>query len=60
MRSMKLLPLAASSYVLTINEICRMHKDAGLKPVDLLGSIAGEACQMGSPRLILVSESGGL
>ena len=49
-----------AGYVVTINEICRMHEDAGLKPVDLLGSTAGEACQMGSPRLILVSESRGL
>lgn len=44
-----------SSYVLTVNEICRMHVDAGLEPVDLLGSIGGEPFRQGSPRLILVS-----
>jgi hypothetical protein len=45
------------SYVLTVNEICRLHEDAGLKLVELLGSVAGEPRQMGSPRLILISES---
>jgi SAM-dependent methyltransferase len=45
-----------SSYVLTANEICRMHEEAGLKPLDLLASTAGEPYDRGSPRLILVSE----
>lgn len=45
----------SSSYVLTVNEICRMHVAAGLQPEDLLGSINGEPYQLGSPRLILVS-----
>ena len=45
-----------SSYVLTANEICRMHEEAGLKPLDLLASIAGEPYERGSQRLILVSE----
>ena len=44
-----------SSYVLTVNEICRMHAEVGLEPVELLGSIAGEPYQLGSPRLIIVS-----
>ena len=44
-----------SSYVLTVNEICRMHAEAGLRPVELLGSINGEPYQPGSTRLILVS-----
>src|ERR1700730_1141414 len=34
-----------SSYVLTVNEICRMHVEAGLEPVELLGSIQGEPYQ---------------
>jgi SAM-dependent methyltransferase len=46
----------SSSYVLTVNEICRMHAEAGLQPVELLGSIDGEAYQLGSPRLIIISE----
>jgi SAM-dependent methyltransferase len=46
----------SSSYVLTVNEICRMHVEAGLQVLDVLGSIGGEAYQLGSPRLIVVSE----
>lgn len=46
----------SSSYVLTVNEICRMHAEAGLQPLELLGSIQGEPYQAGSPRLIIVSE----
>ena len=46
----------SSSYVLTVNEICRMHAEAGLQPVELLGSVNGESYQLGSPRLIIVSE----
>ena len=45
----------SSSYVLTVNEICRMHAEAGLQPVELLGSINGEPYQLGAPRLIQVS-----
>jgi SAM-dependent methyltransferase len=47
----------SSSYVLTVNEICRMHAEAGLQPVELLGSIDGEPYRLGSPRLIIVSEA---
>jgi len=46
----------SSSYVLTVNEICRMHVEAGFQVLELLGSIGGEAYQLGSPRLIAVSE----
>lgn len=45
-----------SSYVFTAGELCRMHADAGLQPVELLGSSNGEPYQIGSARLILVSE----
>jgi len=48
----------SSSYVLTVSELCRMHVEAGLHPIDLLGSVNGEPYQLGSPRLILVSEKG--
>jgi SAM-dependent methyltransferase len=44
------------SYVFTVAELCRMHADAGLETVELLGSIAGEPFQLGSQRLILVSQ----
>jgi SAM-dependent methyltransferase len=46
----------SSSYVFTVSELCRMHVEAGLQPVELLGSVNGEPYQLGSPRLILVSE----
>lgn len=46
----------SSSFVLTVSELCRMHVQASLQPLDLLGSISGEPYQIGSPRLILVSE----
>ncbi len=45
----------SSSYVLTVNEICRMHEEAGLEPLELLGSVNGEPYGMGSPRLIVVA-----
>jgi SAM-dependent methyltransferase len=45
-----------SSHVLTVNEICRMQAAAGLEPLELLGSVDGEAYQLGSPRLIVVSK----
>ena len=44
-----------SSYVFTVAELCRMHREAGLEPVRLLGSANAEPYQLGSPRLILVS-----
>jgi SAM-dependent methyltransferase len=44
-----------SSYVFTTGELCRMHADAGLQPLELLGSLNAEPYQMGSPRLLLVS-----
>ena len=44
-----------SSYVFTAAELCRMHREAGLEPVSLLGSTNAGAYQLGSPRLILVS-----
>ncbi|HUI57104.1 MAG TPA: class I SAM-dependent methyltransferase [Bryobacteraceae bacterium] len=46
----------SSSYVFTVAEICRMHQEAGLETVELLASTAGEAYQVGAPRLILVTE----
>ncbi|MGI8959833.1 MAG: class I SAM-dependent methyltransferase [Bryobacteraceae bacterium] len=45
-----------ASYTFTAAEICRMHAEAGLEPLNLVGSTAGEAFQLGSPRLILISE----
>lgn len=45
-----------SSYVFTTRELCRMHNDAGLVPVDLLSSLQSEKYQLGSPRLILISK----
>lgn len=44
-----------SSYVYTVAEFRGMHEEAGFRPLEMLGSIAGEAYQLGSPRLILVS-----
>jgi hypothetical protein len=44
-----------SSYVFTVAELCRIHAEAGLNPVELLASTDGEAYQLGSPRLILIS-----
>jgi SAM-dependent methyltransferase len=44
-----------SSYTFTVGEICRMHREAGLRVMELLGSTHSEAYQVGSPRLILVS-----
>jgi hypothetical protein len=48
-----------TSYLFTAGEICRMHRDAGLLPVELLGSSDSEPYQIGSPRLILVSRAAG-
>jgi cyclopropane fatty-acyl-phospholipid synthase-like methyltransferase len=44
------------SYVLTVSELCRMQIDAGLEPLQLLASVNGEPYQLGSPRLILISQ----
>ncbi len=44
-----------TSYVFTAGELCRMHVNAGLQPVELLGSTHAEPYQIGSPRLLLVS-----
>lgn len=45
----------SASYVFTVAEMCRMHSEAGLDPVEMLASTAGEAYQVGSPRLLLIS-----
>lgn len=45
-----------TSYVFTTGELCRMHEDAGLSPVELFGSIDADTYQIGSPRLILISK----
>jgi SAM-dependent methyltransferase len=45
-----------ASYTFTVAEMCRMHAEAGLETIELLGSTAGEPFQLGSPRLILISE----
>jgi SAM-dependent methyltransferase len=47
-----------STYCFTTGEICRMHAEAGLEVVELLGSFTSEPFQLGSPRLILVSQKG--
>ena len=44
-----------ASYLFTAGELCRIHRGAGLRPTELLGSLNGEAYQIGSPRLILIS-----
>jgi SAM-dependent methyltransferase len=43
------------SYLFTAGELCRIHRGAGLRPTELLGSFSREAYQIGSPRLILIS-----
>lgn len=48
--------LPSASYVFTVAEICRMHAKAGLAVVELMGSMTGEAFQIGSPRLLVISE----
>jgi len=44
-----------SSFVFTVAELCHLHREAGLEPVDLLSSIEGAPYTLGSPRLILTS-----
>ena len=46
----------SSSYVFTASELCRMHRRAGLEPKDLLASLNGDIYELGSPRLLLISE----
>lgn len=48
-----------ASYIFTVGELCRMHREAGLEPVELVSSLNSEPYQIGSPRLILVSSKGG-
>lgn len=48
--------LPSASYVFTVAEICRMHAEAGLAVIELMGSTAGDAFQLGSPRLLVISE----
>jgi SAM-dependent methyltransferase len=45
-----------ASYLFTAGELCRMHEEAGLKPVHLFGTLDHAPYQIGSPRLLLVSE----
>ena len=46
----------SSSFTFTVAEICRLHEEADLEIIEMLGSINGEAYQLGSPRLILTSQ----
>jgi SAM-dependent methyltransferase len=46
----------SSSYLFTSGELRRMHEDAGLSPIDMFGSIESAKYEIGSPRLILVSQ----
>jgi DNA-binding winged helix-turn-helix (wHTH) protein/SAM-dependent methyltransferase len=46
----------STSYLFTAGEICRMHRNAGLLPLELFGSTDSEPYQIGSSRLILVSK----
>jgi SAM-dependent methyltransferase len=46
----------SSSYCFTSGEICRMHAEAGLEVVELLGWYDGEPYQMGSRGLMVVSQ----
>ena len=49
----------ATSYVMTVAEIGRAHREAGFELVGTFGSVAGEPYQMGSPRLLFVAELAG-
>jgi SAM-dependent methyltransferase len=44
------------SFTFTASETIRMHADAGLNLVEMLASVQGDPYQLGSPRLILVTE----
>ena len=44
-----------SSFVFTVAELCHLHREAGLEPVQLLSSLEGAPFVLGSPRLILIS-----
>ncbi len=46
----------STSYCFTTGEICRMHVDAGLEVVSLLGWYDGKPYQMGSGGLMVVSQ----
>jgi SAM-dependent methyltransferase len=46
----------SSSFTFTVAEIYRLHEEADLEIIEMLGSINGEAYQLGSPRLILTSQ----
>jgi SAM-dependent methyltransferase len=45
-----------SGYVFTSGELRQMHEDAGLSRVDMFGSVEAAKYEIGSPRLILVSQ----
>jgi len=45
----------SSSYVFTVAEMIRMYEEAGFKLAGMFGSAAGEAYQLGSQKLILLS-----
>jgi SAM-dependent methyltransferase len=45
-----------SSYCFTVAEICRMHAEAGLDVVELLGWYDGQPYQMGSRGLMVISQ----
>lgn len=46
----------STSYVLTVNELCRMHAQAGLQPLELLASVNRAPYGLGSQRLIVLSQ----
>jgi 2-polyprenyl-3-methyl-5-hydroxy-6-metoxy-1,4-benzoquinol methylase len=46
----------ATSYVMTAAECARLFEAAGLKVLDMVGSIAGEPYTLGSPHLLLLAE----
>jgi SAM-dependent methyltransferase len=47
---------SVQSFTFTASETIRMHADAGLKLVEMLGSVQGSPYTLGSPGLILVTE----
>src|SRR5437763_8232545 len=44
-----------ASYIFTTGELCRMHVNAGLLPIELFSSTNSEPYQLGSAMLLLVS-----